>query len=112
MQLRKSGDMDGFQEMVFSLVPRIEKLTGTKVTREVPAEIIKTYTEVGGAPHLDGEYTVFGKVIKGLQVIDKIASLPGDESDRPLEDVSMVVSVEELPKSKITKLYGYQYPAK
>jgi hypothetical protein len=37
-------------------------------------------------------------------VIDKIASLPGDESDRPLEDVSMVVSVEELPKSKITKL--------
>ena len=112
VQLRNSGDADGFQEKVFSLIPRIEKATGTKVTREVPPEIVKIYTEVGGAPHLDGEYTVFGKVIKGLQVIDKIAALPGDESDRPIEDVSMVVSVEEIPKTKITKLYGYQYPAK
>ena len=112
VQLRNSGDMEGFQDKVFSVIPKIEKATGTHVNREVPPEIIKTYTEAGGAPHLDGEYTVFGKVIKGLQVIDKIASLPGDESDRPIEDVSMVVSVEELPKSKITKLYGYQYPAK
>jgi len=112
VQLRATGDMEGFQEKVLSLIPKIERTTGTRVNREVPAEVIKTYTEVGGAPHLDGEYTVFGKVIKGFQVIDKIASLPGNESDRPLEDVSMVVSVEELPKSKITREYGYQYPPK
>lgn len=68
------------------------------------------YTEVGGAPHLDGEYTVFGKVIKGLEVIDKIAEQPKDGADRPLEDIRMVVTVEEMSKNKIEKDYGYQYP--
>jgi peptidyl-prolyl cis-trans isomerase B (cyclophilin B) len=53
---------------------------------------------------------VFGKVIKGLEVVDKIAALPRNPSDRPNEDVRMFISVEELPKKKITQLYGYQYP--
>lgn len=47
----------------------------------------KAYTTVGGIPHLDGEYTVFGEIVDGLEVIEKIASVETDENDRPLEDI-------------------------
>jgi cyclophilin family peptidyl-prolyl cis-trans isomerase len=109
-QVYLSGDMEAYKRRVFDLVPRIEKETGMKITTEVSPEKIKAYTSVGGSPHLDGEYTVFGKVIKGLEVIDKIAAVQKDGADRPLEDIQMVVTVEELSKKKITKEYGYVYP--
>ena len=109
-QIYMKGDMVAYQNKVFSLVPRIEKETGMKVTRDVSAEKIKAYTTAGGAPHLDGEYTVFGKVIKGLEVIDQIAMQQKDGSDRPLADIRMTVTVEEMSKKKITKEYGYVYP--
>jgi peptidylprolyl isomerase len=53
----------------------------------------KDYATIGGAPHLDGNYTVFGEVVEGLDVIDKIAALPRDRADRPLEDVRMRVKI-------------------
>lgn len=75
-------------------------------------ERINAYTTIGGAPHLDDQYTVFGKVIDGLEVIDKIAAEETDRADRPSNDVMMVMEVEEVAKKKITKLYGYEYPTK
>lgn len=109
-QVYLAGDMEVYKRKIFDLVPRIEKETGMKITKFVSADKIKAYTTVGGAPHLDGEYTVFGKVIKGLEVIDKIAAVQKDGGDRPIEDIRMFVTVEEMSKKKITKLYGYQYP--
>ena len=103
-----TGDMQAYKKKIFSLVPRIEKETGMTLANFVSPEKIKAYTTVGGAPHLDGGYTVFGKVIKGLEIIDKIASVQTN-GERPLEDIRMVVMVEEMPKSKITKLYGYVF---
>jgi cyclophilin family peptidyl-prolyl cis-trans isomerase len=62
-----------------------------------------------GTPHLNGQYTVFGQVISGLDVIDKIAAQPKDERDRPITDVKMTVTVEKVKKKKVTELYGYKY---
>jgi cyclophilin family peptidyl-prolyl cis-trans isomerase len=109
-RLYQSGDMKAYEEKVMSLKGRIEKETGMKVEKDIPQERLDTYSTVGGAPHLDGEYTVFGKVIKGLEIIDWIADQPVDDNDRPLDDIRMTVTVEEMPKKKIEKLYGYDYP--
>ncbi len=58
-------------------------------------EQVQTYSTVGGTPHLDGQYTVFGEVVEGLEVIDKIAAVQTAPGDRPLEDVKMSISVVE-----------------
>ncbi|MGI4872535.1 MAG: peptidylprolyl isomerase [Janthinobacterium lividum] len=62
-----------------------------------------------GAHFLDGQYTVFGQVIQGQELIDKIAALPRDARDRPLTNLSMTLKVQKLKKKKITELYGYKY---
>lgn len=49
------------------------------------------YKTIGGTPFLDQNYTVFGELIKGLDVLDKIAAMPKDENDRPLQNISMTV---------------------
>jgi cyclophilin family peptidyl-prolyl cis-trans isomerase len=54
---------------------------------------IDTYTTLGGIPHLDGAYTVFGEVIDGISVIDSIAAQPTGAGDRPLENIRMKVEV-------------------
>ena len=53
-------------------------------------EQIQAYTTVGGAPFLDGDYTVFGEVISGMDVVDKIAAQQKDGADRPLEDIKII----------------------
>lgn len=62
-----------------------------------------------GTPHLNGQYTVYGQVISGLDVLDKIAAQPKNDRDRPLTDIKMTVKAEKVKKKKITELYGYQY---
>ena len=62
-----------------------------------------------GTPMLDEAYTVFGQVVDGLDVIDKIAEQPKNQRDRPLTDVKMKVTVESVKKKKIAKKYNYNY---
>ncbi len=106
----QSGNMKGYQDYIMKLKPRVENATGIETDKQISPEKIEAYTTVGGAPHLDEGYTVFGKVIKGLEVIDKIAAQPKDQADRPNEDIRMFVTVEELSRKKIEKEYGYTYP--
>ena len=54
-----------------------------------PAQI-ETYTTIGGTPHLDGGYTVFGEVVQGLDVVEKIQNVPCDANDRPLQDIRII----------------------
>lgn len=56
-------------------------------------ESAQIYMTLGGTPHLDGAYTVFGEVVEGLEIIDTIASRPTDAYDRPLEDVIYSISL-------------------
>ena len=53
----------------------------------------KTYATLGGTPQLDMNYTVFGEVVEGLDVIDKIATVKTDKNDRPKENVRMKISI-------------------
>ncbi|MCC8174524.1 MAG: peptidylprolyl isomerase [Odoribacter sp.] len=62
---------------------------------EMPEGKKEAYVNLGGVHHLDSEYTVFGEVIEGLEVIDKIASLPTDKNDRPTTDVKIKVRIIE-----------------
>jgi len=60
-----------------------------------PPEHKTIYKTIGGTPHLDSQYTIFGEVIEGLEVIDKIAAVGKNKDDRPLIDIRMTVSVIE-----------------
>jgi peptidyl-prolyl cis-trans isomerase B (cyclophilin B) len=67
---------------------RLDARTGGRV--KMTPEMRETYKTVGGTPHLDGQYTVFGEVVSGLDVVDAIQQVPTDENDRPLEDVRIL----------------------
>lgn len=61
----------------------------------IPEELRNEYMTTGGTPHLDGDYTVFGEVEEGMDVVDKIASVQTDLKSRPLDDIRMTVRVEK-----------------
>ncbi|MCY7349303.1 MAG: peptidylprolyl isomerase [Cytophagaceae bacterium] len=69
----------------------------------------QVYKTVGGSPHLDGNYTVFGQTIAGLAVIDSIAKQPRNQFDRPRPDIAMRVTAERMRKKKITRKFGYPF---
>ena len=69
---------------------QIEQQKGIKYTPEQR----QRYLTKGGAPFLDNDYTVFGEVIEGMDVVDKIANLPRDQFDRPQRDVKMKISIQ------------------
>ena len=61
--------------------------------KKIPAEYRQAYTTIGGTPHLDQNYTVYGEVVRGLEVVDKIAAVEtskGIDRDRPIEDIRII----------------------
>lgn len=109
MSAYNSGNSDMITQKLMEIKSDLE--TTLNVSTEVPFDghRLHSYTTTGGAPHLDGEYTVFGKIISGLDVIDKISEQTTNPRDRPLEDIIMKVEVREMNKKKIAKDYGYDF---
>lgn len=108
-QHQSSGNRAAFDSLIQSIQPKIDEEFNKQGGFSFSDEMKSDYQTIGGAPHLDGQYTVFGQVIKGLEIIDIIAKQPKDGGDRPTKDIQMTVTVEELSKSKITKLTGYSF---
>jgi len=99
LRLRKERNHAGLQELQAKLVDETEaKFKAMKEKGEISGlsdEQIRIYTTVGGTPHLDGQYTVFGEVVEGLDVVEKIQDAETSSSDRPEEDIKMTIAVIE-----------------
>lgn len=95
MQLRRERNRAGLQELQEQLVGEAEtqvKAAGGGIT----AEQKELYSTVGGTPHLDGQYTVFGEVVAGLDIVERIQTVPTARGDRPIEDITIItIAVEE-----------------
>ena len=99
LRLRKERNHAGLQELQDKLVAETEaKFKAMKEKGEISGlsdEQIRIYTTVGGTPHLDGQYTVFGEVVEGLDVVEKIQDAETSSSDRPEEDIKMTMTILE-----------------
>lgn len=87
----ETGGTIDYQVIVREARKKAEKQFKKEGMYKIPKDKRKIYQTIGGTPHLDGAYTVFGEVIEGLEVIDKIAAAETDENDRPLKDIKMTI---------------------
>lgn len=104
------NDPEETQKLAISLSEVCEEKYGIQIRKNISDDVLKAYTTVGGVPHLDGAYTVFGRIVEGLDIIDKIAAVKTGPADKPLEDIPMIFKIKKISKAKITKDYGYTYP--
>lgn len=92
-QLRLAKDSVGLENLRQELIKETE--ANVKPVTMTEAQV-RDYTTIGGTPHLDGQYTVFGEVLDGMDVVEKIQKADTDGRDRPLEDIRIIsIKVEE-----------------
>ncbi len=90
MTLRRNRDQAGLQALQEELNKRTQEIAAKEPATGFSAEQREAYTTVGGTPHLDGGYTVFGEVLSGMDVIDRIQRVETDSNDRPVEPVRIL----------------------
>lgn len=93
MDMRRKRDSAGLQALQDELIAMTEAIVKEQGLGKMSDGQKKIYTEVGGTPFLDGQYTVFGEVEEGLDIVEKIQEVKTDGNDRPDTDIEMTVSV-------------------
>jgi cyclophilin family peptidyl-prolyl cis-trans isomerase len=106
--LKKQGDSTALKEFsafvdkrdtagIRKVIDRYHDAVEAEYLRTKPFKLDENqrqvYSTIGGTPHLDGAYTVFGEVVSGMEVVDKIAAVKRDSNDRPLEDIRITMKV-------------------
>ena len=89
MQMQQTGDHAGLDSLQKRLVAETESEAAAKPA-SLTSEQRTAYSTVGGTPHLDGQYTVFGEVVSGMNVVDSIEKVPTGPQDRPRQDVRIL----------------------
>ena len=89
-KLRKANDQDGLLELQDSLEAQAYALYKEEEPFMFTPEQVTSYTTIGGAPHLDGSYTVFGQVVSGMETVEKIEGTKTGKADRPFENVRIL----------------------
>ena len=92
-KLRKAGDNDALLALQDSLEAQARAIVKEEPAKTFTPEQIQAYTTIGGTPHLDGNYTVFGEVTEGMEVVETIESTPTNRADRPLNNVRILKAV-------------------
>jgi len=93
MQMRRNRDQAGLLALQDELSAQTVAIVKEKGLGKMSDEQKKVYTTIGGTPFLDGQYTVFGEVEEGLDVVGKIQEAATDSNDRPEKDICMTVTV-------------------
>ena len=89
-KLRKANDQEGLMELQDSLEAEAYAIKKKEEPFKFTPEQIAAYTTIGGAPHLDGAYTVFGQVVEGIETVEKIEGTPTGKADRPKENMRII----------------------
>ena len=89
-KMRKAGDNAGLLELQDTLEAQARELADKEEKFRFTPEQIKAYSTVGGAPHLDGSYTVFGEVTEGMEVVNNIEIAKTNRADRPIENIRIL----------------------
>ena len=87
--MQAKGDQAGLEKLQNELIAECEAYVAEHPVK-VTDEMKKAYTTVGGTPHLDNNYTVFGEVVNGMETVDKIEKVETDRGDRPKEDIRII----------------------
>lgn len=89
-KMRKAGDNAGLLDLQDTLEAQARELADKEEKFRFTPEQIKAYSTIGGAPHLDGSYTVFGEVTEGMEVVDNIEIAKTNRADRPIENIRIL----------------------
>lgn len=95
MEMRRNRDRAALQELQDKLIAETKAKCKEIAAPAFTAEQREVYSTIGGTPFLDNQYTVFGEVEEGLDVVERIQNVKTDSADRPAKDVTMTVTVEE-----------------